>query len=267
MTDLAIAYRIMATPDPDHISSCHFPSPSRPLQPVNKKVLGIYKNWINRADEPVKQLFQEAIDHFVSKLGYQTVDIEIPFIHEGQSAHSVTILSEIATSFPDVTGLTPANKTLISVGNRAPAIDFLNAQKLRNLLLKHLSQLFKQHPGLIIVTPTAPNAGWHISGGQGDLKYGVSDGNMSIRTMEYVWLANFCGIPSLTFPVGYANPVEGEGKIPIGLMGNAEWGAEDALIEFGFDGEAYLNGKGDVGRKRPEGWVDVLELAKTYITE
>ena len=265
MTDLAIAYRVMAEPDPEHISSGFFPRPSRPHKPVNKKILGVYKHWVDRADASAKRLFDAAIDHLVSKQGYEVIDISIPFIHEGQSAHAVTILSEVCASFPDIAGLTPANKVLISVGRHASATDLLNAQKLRHLLLAHLSFLFKQHPGLIIVTPTTPNVGWHISGGVGDLKYGVSDGNMSVRSMEYVWLANFCGLPCISVPVGYVDPVEGEGKIPVALSGNAEWGAEDALIEFGFDAEAYLNGGGEESRVKPAGWVDVLELAKKYM--
>jgi len=41
----------------------------------------------------------------------------------------------------------------------------------------------------------------------------------------------------------------------------AEWGAKNALIEFGYDGERYLNELLEGGRRRPEGWVDVLGLA------
>ena len=76
--------------------------------------------------------------------------------------------------------------------------------------------------------------------------------------MEYVWLANFCGLPAISMPVGYVNAVEGEGKVPVGLMGNGEWGSEDELIEFGFDGEGWVNGGLEGGRLRPGGWVDAL---------
>ena len=98
--------------------------------------------------------------------------------------------------------------------------------------MKHLAFLFRKHPGLLIVTPTTPNAGWHISGGAADLKYGISDGNSSLRSMEYVWLANFTGCPALSIPVGLAEPKEGTGGIPMGLMAMAEWGAEEELLEW-----------------------------------
>jgi len=58
--------------------------------------------------------------------------------------------------------------------------------------------------------------------------------------------------------VGYVDAVEGEGKIPVGLMGMGEWGSEDVLIEWGKEGEGWLGGE---DRKRPENWVDVVGLA------
>jgi Asp-tRNA(Asn)/Glu-tRNA(Gln) amidotransferase A subunit family amidase len=183
---------------------------------------------------------------------------------EGQVAHAITILSEISDFVQgDVKGLTNANKVLISVGLKTPASDFILAQRMRNLLMRHLAALFKEYPGLVIVTPTTPCAGWHISGGKGDLKYGISDANMSMRSMEYVWLANFTGTPSLSLPVGYVDPVAeaGTGKIPIGLMGTGEWGSDDDLIEWGRDGEKWLNEGYTGGRQRPSNWDDVVKLA------
>lgn len=106
------------------------------------------------------------------------------------------------------------------------------------------------------MTPTTPNAGWPI--GEGELTHGMTDGNMQVRNMEYVWLANFTGVPCIQFPVGYVEATKGEGKIPVGMMGHGEWGSEDELIEFGFDGEEWLARGYEGGRRRPEGWVDVL---------
>ncbi|KAI9806516.1 MAG: hypothetical protein M1833_003703 [Piccolia ochrophora] len=264
MADLELSYRLMAAPDPSNPPSSLFASP-RPLTSPRPKLLGIYPAWFSRADPSVATACRTALDHLTSPTGggYTLIDIAIPFLPEGQLAHAMTILTEISESVHgDTRGLTPANKVVISVGTRTPATDFLRAQALRNLLMRHLAALFRAHPGLVIVTPTTPNAGCHIAGGAADLLFGVSDANMSVRSMEFAWLANFTGTPSLSVPVAYVDAVQGEGKIPVGLMATGEWGSEDALIEWGKDCEAWLTTQKEGGRRRPEGWVDLVKLAE-----
>ena len=82
---------------------------------------------------------------------------------------------------------------------------------------------------------------------------------MQTRTMEYVWLANFIGAPCIQFPVGYAEPAQGQGKIPIGMSGMGEWGSEEELLAFGFDGERWLHEGCAEGKRRAAGWIDVFE--------
>ena len=260
MADLEYAYRIMAIPNPSDSISSIFPLPV-PKPNKQGRVIGICKPWFDLADPPVLNACHAAISHFETS-GYKVVDITIPYLSEGQLAQAITILSEISAGVADVSGLTSANKILISVGKHTPASDFLLAQKMRNLLMQHLAFLFEQHPGLLIVTPTTPNAGWHIAGGAADLKAGVSDANMSVRTMTYVWLANFSGCPAISIPVGRADAKEGKGKIPVGLMAMAEWGGEDSLIEWGRLGEQWAWEEGEERVGKPENWVDVMKLAK-----
>ncbi|KAK7541214.1 amidase signature domain-containing protein [Phyllosticta citribraziliensis] len=263
MADLEIGYRTLAQPDRLNPTSARFPPPptSINLRASRPKVLGICKPWFDRADAPVKERCKAALDHLVQTQGYSVIDISLPNLAAGQSAHALTILAEIGSGTPSLAGLTAPNKILLSVGAHASGIDFLAAQKLRNLLMQHLAHLYRAHPGLLVVTPTTPNAGWHISGGAADLAYGVSDGNRSIRSMEYVWLANFTGCPAIQAPVGYADPAEGDGPVPVGLMAMGEWGDEETCIAFGYDVEAWLNGGLKGGRRRPDKWVDVLALA------
>ena len=127
---------------------------------------------------------------------------------------------------------------------------------------------------MILVTPTTPCAGWHIADPKVDLKYGVSDGDQTLRTMEYVWLANFAGLPSLTIPAGYVRPEEGprageeadndtDGRIPVGLMGMGEWGSEERLLQWGAEAEAA----GAERRSRPPIWVDVVEKARKEMSK
>lgn len=260
MTDIQIGWKLMSQPDP--INQQPPPPPPRPqtnFQLKRKKFLGIYQPWLDRADSTVRAAYQQALNYLTTKLGYEVVDITIPLIHDGQLAHAMTILCEVASGVSSVQDLTPANQILPSVGGRTPAIDLLQAQKVRNLLMQHLAYLWDEHHGMIILTPTTPNAGWAYH--PGDLKYGCSDGDMQMRSMEYVWLANFTGCPALSAPMGYLDPVVGEGKVPIGLMGLGEWCSEDELIAFGYDCETYLHEQHEGGRVGPENFVDVMGLA------
>lgn len=172
----------------------------------------------------------------------------------------MTILSEISGGLPSPppATLTASNKLLLSVGARTPANDLLLAQKLRSLLMSHLAHLFRQSPGLLIVTPTTPNAGWRIGGGEADLRYGVSDANMSVRSMRFAWLANFTGCPAITVPVGMVDGEGGEGKekVPVGLMAMGEWGDEEGLLEWGRCGEEWAWKEGEEKLGRAKGWED-----------
>ena len=264
MGDLEYAYRIMANPDPyDTISSTFAPPVPSSTLSNEKKIIGIYKPYFEVAEPAVLDACNAAVRHYEST-GYTVVDITLPYLPEGQLAHAITILGEITTDITDFTGLSSANKILLSIGKHTPVADFFLAQKMRHLLMQHLAFLFQKYPGLLIVTPTTPNAGWHISGGAADLRNGVSDANMSLKTMTYVWMANFMGCPSLTVPVGRVNPQEGEGKVPVGLMAMAEWGEEEQLLAWGRLAEEWAWGSGEERMAKPDNWVDVMILAKAH---
>ncbi|KAJ5351775.1 hypothetical protein N7452_000749 [Penicillium brevicompactum] len=240
--DLALAYRTMATPAPaseDPISS-QFPYPQPPRPDTKRtKTIGIVRDWIDRAESPVRAAFDRAIDHYRNE-GYNVIDVEIPYLTEGQRAHVLTIMAEIASGVDagHIKQLTAPNKVLVSMGMwQITAQDLLASQRLRNLLMTHLAHIFKTHPGLLILTPTTPIPGWHIDGGEADLSRALSDGKASVRNMEYVWLANFTGCPAITCPAGYA----ADSGVPIGVMAMGEWGAEEELIAFARDGEAILD--------------------------
>ncbi|KAK2743799.1 hypothetical protein FQN57_004736 [Myotisia sp. PD_48] len=239
LDDLALAYRIMAMPDPSNSESSGFPSPllNVPLVVPQPKIIGIYQDWINRSDPAVLALFNKAIDYYRDKKGYEIVDISIPYLVEGGKSHALTILSEISSGLTteQVSQLSAPNKILISVGCQGSAQDLIASQKMRSLLMSHLSYIFQRNPGIIIATPTTPTVGSRILQGD-DLAYGISNANASLRSMEYVYLANFTGCPAISCPMGYDEST----RMPVGIMGMGEWGGEEALIEWGRDGEGIL---------------------------
>jgi Asp-tRNA(Asn)/Glu-tRNA(Gln) amidotransferase A subunit family amidase len=223
--DLALAYRIMAQPDALDRKSAIFPSPLVKAdlslqQSEGKKYIGIYKTWISRSDPAVSSLFDKAVSYYTTERGYEIIDITIPHLPENQTAHALTILSEIrsAVTPAQIAQLTYPNQLLLNVaGSHASGQDFLAAQKLREMLMTHLAWLWEQYPGMVVVTPTAPCAGWKV-GAPSDVVQGgrgVSDGDMSLRSMEYVFVANWTGCPAITCPMGFLGE---EGGVPVGIM-------------------------------------------------
>ncbi|KAK8089336.1 Fatty acid amide hydrolase [Apiospora hydei] len=266
VADLTLAYRLMAAPNPDDPVQGAF-APSIPPSPTEKRTIGIYSDWFNEASPAVREVTNKAIDYFKEKLGYEVIEIHIPYIREGQLAHSAWALSELNDHHrhrhPDphkaLSLVNHANAILMTMGSETSAVDMLKYGQLRELIMEHLAFLWQKYPDMLIVTPTAPDAGWKIH--PGDQAYGFSDGNTTIRQMMYIWLANSTGCPALSAPVGYIDPEQGEGQLPVGLMAMGEWGAEELLLSWAKDSETYLNDVWDTGRVRPKEWADVVKLA------
>lgn len=281
--DLALAYRIMAQPDSLSRASSAFPSslvksPLGVLPQGSKRYLGIFQDWIDRSDPAVLQMFNTTIDHLVQNEGYEPIQITIPFIPEGQKAHALTILSESRAGLTttQISQLTYHNQLMLNVtGSQGTVQDFLFAQKLRALHMSHLQWLWDQYPGMLVVTPTTPCAGWRIKKPADITGSGISDTDQSLRSMEYVYLANWVGCPAVSCPMGYA-----EGDVPVGFMvcihcssdslldadisqAMADWGMEEQLLTVAKEVEGALGDEG-VRLPRVDGqWLDVLSDAKS----
>ena len=267
VADLTIAYRLMSQPNPDDPGQNLFAT-SQPPAPDAKKVLGICREWVDVMTDPkVKTVFDKVVTYLITERGYEVVDIKLPFLREGQVAHAATCLSEAAADArsraddPDqyLSLLNHPNRILISTGAQTSAPDYLRYGQIRQVIMSHLAHLFQTYPGLMILTPTTPMAGWPIH--PGELKYGGSDGNKSIKNMTFVWYANVSGCPAVTCPAGYIESVQGEGEVPVGVMAMGEWGMEEELLTWAGEMEGWLTGPGG-GRKRPGEWVDVLKLVR-----
>lgn len=257
----------MASPNPEDPIQGSF-AQSIPPSPTAKKTIGIYREWFDQAAPDVLETTKKAISYFTDKLGYEVVDITIPYVLEGQYAHNGWTLAEayerVRAGAPDRSNpfknLNHCNQLLMAMGAVTSGADMIAYSQLRALIMEHLAFLWKKYPGLLVLTPTVPNAGWVIE--PGDNAYGFSDGNLTIRNMMYAWLANSTGCPAISAPVGYVEPEQGEGKLPVGLMAMGEWGAEEQLLAWAKEAESYLNGELTGGRIRSKDWEDIVEIAK-----
>ncbi|KAK4209774.1 amidase signature domain-containing protein [Rhypophila decipiens] len=285
---LATVFEIISQPHPS--------SPFPPLKPLSltpaksssKKILGIPRDWLSRSTPGIQSLFLEFLSTLEQEpYNYNIIDISIPFLPEGQIAHAMTVLTDAATLLPPKTTkrLTAANRILLAIGRVTPATDYILAQKLRRSLMQHLAWLWEEHPGMIILTPTTACEGLPIRKEKGEMKYGVNDGDRTLQSMEYVWLANFCGLPSLSVPMGHVPPEKGlvkkekkkaskkdgeagwdsewDGEVPVGLMATGEWCSEEQLLQFGLVAEKIAAEAGLHRRPPADRWVDVIGRART----
>ncbi|ORY57736.1 amidase signature domain-containing protein [Pseudomassariella vexata] len=267
VTDLIVAYRLISQPNFDDPSQSLF-SRSIPTSPPVRKFIGIYPEWFQDATPEVVDLCEKAINYLTSKCGYEVVHISIPYIREGQVAHGASCLGEAAETARMRTPnpadrfsiVNHVNKVLLAVGAQTSMLDYCKFSQLRELHMEHLAFLFQEYPGLFIMTPAAPDAGYKIS--PSDEEYGFSDTNMTLRSMRYAWLANWTGCPAAVAPVGYVNPEVGEGKLSVSLMAMGEWGAEEQLLSWAREVETYLNEVYPGGRIKPQDWANVLDMAK-----
>lgn len=271
ITSLAAVLSVISSPHPSSPFS-PLPSPLRLRLPSasDPKLLGIPTAWFERATPAIQTLCNSLVRTLTASHGYTVVPIDIPFLGEGQLAHAMTLLTDATALLPHTANLTPANRILLALGRATPAADYLLAQKLRRLLMQHLAWLWAEHRGMLIVTPTTACEGLPIADEAAEMRHGVSDGDRTMRSMLYVWLANFCGLPSLSVPAGFVKPAAGPGggagagpDVPVGLMATGEWCAEEQLLRFG----ALLEEITAERRRRPAAWVDVVERARKKVEE
>ncbi|KAI1429667.1 amidase signature domain-containing protein [Xylaria sp. FL1777] len=268
ISSLAALFTVVSQPHPTTEFRNAIPSPLVNNRDDRPRVIGIPETWFSRSSPAIQKLCRELIQRLTTEKNYKVVPIEIPFPKEGQKAHALTMLTDAATSAPFDSRISPTIRIMLALGRTTRATDLALAQKLRHLLMQHLSWLWHTYPGMVIVTPTTRCEGWPIRSAA-ELTHGVSDGDRTQETMYYVWLANFCGVPSISVPAGFVVPegqpgkgtvavAETPGKIPVGLMAMGEWASEAALLQFGSDAEELCKRE----ECRPPGWVDVIDLAR-----
>lgn len=219
--DLALAYRIMAQPCPQDPVNALFPLTTSQLaidsvDPV-KQYIGIDRAWIAQSDPEVVTVFNAAVEYYVSKCGFETIDINIPLLSENQKAFSLTILAESMSALKpgQLEQLQYANQLVLNVSARhASAQDLLACARLRDRAMRHLVWLWERYPGMLILTPTLPFAGIKIRKPT-DITdgYGAADPDTELRSMEYTCFGNWVGVPAITCPAGYS-----EQGLPIGIM-------------------------------------------------
>ncbi len=165
VSDLALAYAVIAGPDPRDLLSILQSPPSLDGWTnidFSDLTIGVFWPWFQHATEEMVQGNMAMLDHF-QELGATVKDIVIPDLEAARVAHVITITTEMnqaLDSYYDAHHKEMGMDVRISLAlSRAfNARDYVLAQRVRTRLLAHFQRAFEQVD--VILTPatglTAP---------------------------------------------------------------------------------------------------------------
>ncbi|CAI5796421.1 Amidase domain-containing protein [Podarcis lilfordi] len=237
VADAAVAYAILAGPDPRYPYGLGQPKPSLSgvLTPDLKDLkLGVDWTFFKACDAEILATCQKAVK-FLEGLGASVVDVSLPELEEIRVAHVICILSEMRdflqpdfnNSFDQMNLETRLN---LAIASKFTALDYIKANRQRSRTMALLQQMFANVNCLI--TPGTACCAPRIQ--DSDLLTGCSDVRTTLRTMRYMQLANLTGIPALVIPVGYS--ISG---LPISIQIMAKWWDEALLFRIGLKLEQF----------------------------
>ncbi|HRI50186.1 MAG TPA: amidase [Pseudomonadota bacterium] len=230
VADLAIAYAVMAGPDPRDPGTLHQPAPQPialdrgDLQGVR---LGIYTEWLQDA-QPAVVASVKAMVKTLAARGATIVEIEIPELELCRLGHALTILSEMGVSMDPFFArhrkdLGFGTRMNLALARELTARDYVRAQQVRTRMTSHFERILADVDA--IVTPTTA---WTAPAIRPDvIPHGESDLELTSALMRFVFPSNLTGHPAVTVPCGY-DPA----GLPIGLQLIGRAWDEHRLLAF-----------------------------------
>lgn len=211
--------------------------------------LGIDWNYFKDCDPDVHKECEKAVQ-FLEDLGASLVSISIPELLETVIAHSVTILSEMASALDEEyhkyhSEMNAETILNLGLGRALTSRDYVQAMKQKTRAMNFLKAIFEDGvdciltPGLGIKVPKIPDDA---------LENGEGDASKVYKIFRYSGFANFTGIPAMTLPVGYD-----DGGLPIGLQIMTSWWNEHLMLRVAHAAEGFVT------KKRPQVYYNLLE--------
>uniref|UniRef100_UPI00398EC77F uncharacterized protein n=1 Tax=Pristiophorus japonicus TaxID=55135 RepID=UPI00398EC77F len=249
--DAAIAYAILAGPDPNCSYSLQQPSLNFDNigNPDLKNIkIGIDWKFFKDCDTEILDICQKAVQYLTS-FGATLVDLHIPELEETQVSHVICILSEIR-QFLHIDFNNQCNKmnldtrATLALASKFTALDYIQANRQRSRTMQFLKEIFNDVQ--CIITPAIPCTA--PASEPSDFRTGCSDFRTMFCTIRYMQLANLTGIPSLVVPVGYSSS-----SLPINLQIMGKWWDEAILFRVGMKVEQFR-----AETKKPQIYYDLL---------
>jgi len=227
--DVALAYAAIAGPDPlDPMSQGQ---PAVTLEGLAEGDLrgvrlGVYRSWFEHAEPRVVRANQAMLEK-LGQAGAQIREVVVPDLELMRVAHAITILTEMeafAARWPRERHLLGDSVRLtLEAVKEMRSSDYLWAQQVRTRALASFARLYAEVDALVtpatgIVAPQLPEVG----PGQA-----WTDLSSTVELMRYVVPGNLCGLPAISFPVGYE-----ERGLPVAMQAMAAHWNEALLLRI-----------------------------------
>lgn len=204
--DLAVAYAIVAGPDPKDASSLKQP-PVHLCGLENADLsglrLGIHRPFFEDADRTVVDGCQQAVDALVAA-GAKVVDFPAPDLNTILWSHATIILSEMLSCLAEHHqagrrrfGLD--TRTNLAIASHFTSRDFCHALRHRHRLTQEYLELMQEVD--LVVTPTTATTAPPIP--EHALPTGQSDLKTVDALMRFIRVGNLTGFPAIAVPAGY----------------------------------------------------------------
>ncbi|HVX13431.1 MAG TPA: amidase [Pirellulales bacterium] len=199
-------------PVPDYAQALR--SPLRGLK------LGVPQNWfLDAVDPDVGAAVEKAIDELV-RLGATRVKVTLPHMEEVVGAHRAVLFAEASAYYqpflkveerdnPKGRRFADDIRPLLEAGLFLPAVDYINAQRLRKQVRAAWGEVFSKIDCL--ATPTSPIVATRF--GQQTAKLKDQDKPLVRAFLDMTLPFNYSGHPALSMPCGQSSA-----KLPIGLQ-------------------------------------------------
>ena len=247
--DVALVYQVIAGPDPNDPHTHQQPPISLEgwnIPDLSKLSLGIFPAWFRHASQEVVEANEKMVSEF-EKAGAQIVEISIPELDAMRVAHVVTILSEIYASMKNLAApwgdFAPSSRLNLVLGEVMGAKDYIHAQRIRTRALQIFEQVYQKVD--VVLTPTTGMTAPIVP--DKALSHGWSDLSTETEMMRFVFPGNLCGLPAISFPVGYDSH-----GMPVGMQAMGRHWEEHLLLRVAYNAELRFD------RRLPATHFDIL---------
>jgi Asp-tRNA(Asn)/Glu-tRNA(Gln) amidotransferase A subunit family amidase len=240
-TDAALAYAVLAGPDPRDPNSMRQPAPTLAgwdKLDLHGLKMGVYWPWFRHATADMVAACEAMLGRFES-MGAEVREVRLPDLEAGRVAHTVIIAGEMSQALDrtyaghyrehgaDV-------RINLALARAFTAMDYVQAQRARTRLIANFDRVLGEVD--VILTPSTALPAPLIP--EKALPDGESDLTTLVEIMRFATPANLAGLPAISFPVGY-----NESGLPLGMQAIGRAWQEATLLRLALAAERVVERK------------------------